>query len=54
MKRALLVAVDLIAPAFIPRQLRGLYDRTIGAAAARVLADWHAADEAWAEEESVA
>lgn len=47
---ALLVAVDLVAPAFVPRPLRGLYDRTIGAAAARVREQWEAADEAWAEE----
>lgn len=48
---ALLVAVDLVAPALVPRPLRGLYARTVGAAAAAVLAAWEAAADAWDEAE---
>lgn len=47
MRGALLVAVDLVAPRFLPGPLRGLYARTVGAVAAREQARWHAAGDAW-------
>lgn len=39
--KGLLVAVDLMAGAFCPRPLRGLYDRTVGRRAAAVIAHWN-------------
>jgi hypothetical protein len=47
--RWLLVAVDLIAPGFVPWPLRGLYARTIGAAAAAERDRWEAAGDDWGE-----
>lgn len=46
---ALLIAVDLIAPCFVPRPLRCLYRRTVAAAAAAAREAWEAAADDWGE-----